>query len=137
MSEPDADKLRAAAVILANDHITAELVAGLGARRQRVILLKGGSLRRLVYDPEELRVSGDIDLLVDESHVSAIEVLLPDLGFRYVGVTVAGDGRARRRAWVHEKTNLPLELHTSLTGAEAPPADVWAALSDNTEVVEI
>jgi hypothetical protein len=133
----DAELLLGAAVSLANDHVTCSLLTGLRERDQRAILLKGASLRRIVYDPSEVRVSTDIDVLVEEGRMDAIETLLPELGFRYLGVTVAERGRRRRRAWVHEQTGLPLELHTSITGIEAPPDIVWAVLSRETEVETI
>jgi hypothetical protein len=122
---------------LANDHVTGLLLTGLRERDQRAILLKGASLRRLIYEPSEVRISNDIDVLVEERSIDAIEAVLPDLGFRYVGVTVAGPGRPRRRAWVHEQTGVPLELHTSITGINAPPEAVWVVLSQETEAEAI
>ena len=44
---------------------------------------------------------------------------------------------AARRAWVHEQTGIPVELHTSVTGMEASPDVVWAVLSEETEVEDI
>ena len=69
--------------------------------------------------------------------LDAVEAALPDLGFRYLGVTVAEGSRRRRRAWVHEQTGIPVELHTSITGMDAPPDVVWAVLSEETEVEAI
>ena len=66
-----------------------------------------------------------------------VEAALPGLGFRYLGVTVADASRRRRRAWVHEQTRVPLELHTSITGIGATPDVVWAMLSRETEVGSI
>jgi len=122
---------------LANDNVTCALLAGLENRGARAILLKGASLRRALYDPSDVRVSADIDLLVDEDNLGAVEVGLPDLGFLYLGVTVAEGSRRRRRAWVHEQTGIPVELHTSITGMEASPDVVWAVLSEETEVEDI
>ena len=82
-------------------------------------------------------MSADIDLLVDEDNLDAVEAALPDLGFRYLGVTVADGSRRRRRAWVHEQTGIPVELHTSITGMEATPDVVWAVLVRETEVETI
>jgi len=133
----DPELLRSAAVSLANDHVTRALLAGLGQRGQRAILLKGPSLRRVLYDPSDVRVSSDIDVLVDKRSLDAVEAALPDLGFRYLGVTVAERNRRRRRAWVHEQTGIPLELHTSITGMDASPEVVWEVLSEETEVAPI
>lgn len=138
VTEPaDAELLRGAAVSLANDHVTCTLITGLRERDQRAILLKGASLRRLVYDASEVRVSADVDVLVEERRLDAVEAVLPDLGFRYLGVTVADRNRRRRRAWAHEHTGIPVELHTSITGIDAPPDVVWGVLSHETEVEAI
>ena len=126
-----------AGIGLANDHVSCVLMTGLRHRGVRAILLKGASLRRLVYDQSEVRVSADVDVLVDEGSIDTVEAALSDLGFQYLGVTVADGRRHRRRAWVHEPTGIPLELHTSITGMEASPGDVWAVLSQETEVEAI
>jgi hypothetical protein len=130
----DPELLRRAALSLANDEVACALVAGLRERGLRTILLKGASLRRMLYDPSEVRVSADVDLLVDEHRLETLEAVLPELGFRYLGITVAGGGRRPRRAWVHEHTGTPVELHTSITGMDAAPQTVWAVLSQETEV---
>jgi hypothetical protein len=130
----DPELLRRAALSLANDEVACALVAGLRERGLRTILLKGASLRRVLYDPSEVRVSADIDLLVEERRLEPLEAALPDLGFRYLGITVADEGRRRRRAWVHENTGIPVELHTSITGMDAAPQTVWAVLSEETEI---
>ena len=122
---------------LANDYVTCALLTGLRERGRRAILLKGASLRRLLYDPSEVRVSADIDVLVEELSLDPVEAVLPDLGFRYLGITVADGVRRRRRAWIHEQTGIPLELHTSITGIDAPPEAVWEVLSRETEAETI
>ena len=138
MTEPaDRERLRDAALSLANDQVTCAVVTGLRARGLRVVLLKGASLRRLLYDHSEVRVSRDIDLLVDERSLVDVDGALADLGFRYLGVTVADPGRRRRRAWIHDQTGIPLEVHSSITGTEAPPEVVWAVLSRETELEAI
>ena len=136
-AQGDTERLRDAAISLANDHVTWALLTGLREMGLRAILLKGASLRRLLYDPSEVRVSTDIDLLVDETSLGDVEAALPGLGFRFIGVTVADASRRRRRAWVHEQTRVPLELHTSITGIGATPDVVWAMLSRETEVGSI
>jgi hypothetical protein len=135
VTEPaDRDLLRGAALSLANDTVTCALLTGLRERGLRAILLKGASLRSLLYEPSDVRVSADIDVLVEESGLDAVEAALPDLGFCYLGVTVADESRPRRRAWLHEQTGIPLELHTSITGMDAPPDVVWSVLSGQTAV---
>jgi hypothetical protein len=134
VTELDRDLLRGAALSLANDSVTCALLTGLQALGLRVILLKGASLRRLLYEPSHVRVSSDIDVLVDGRDFDAVEVTLPDLGFQYLGVTVADESRRRRRVWVHEQTGIPLELHTSVTGMDASPDVVWSVLSRETDI---
>ena len=67
MHESSDELLRAAAIKLANDHVSAQLVVDLRVHELRPILLKGASLRDLVYEPDDPRISNDIDLLVDET----------------------------------------------------------------------
>ncbi len=128
------ENLVGTALNLTNDHVTGVLLTGLRERDQRAILLKGASFRRLFSDSSDVRVSGDIDVLVEERRIDDVEAALPELGFRYLGVTVAEPGRRRRRAWIHGHTGIPLELHTSITGIDAPPDVVWTVLSQETEV---
>jgi hypothetical protein len=138
VNEPaDRDLLRGAGLILANDSVSCSLLTGLRERGLRAILLKGASLRRLLYQQSDVRISADIDVLVEEVVLDAVEAALPDLGFRFLGVTVADESRRRRRAWVHDQTAIPLELHTSITGMEAPADVVWSVLSGHTVVDEI
>jgi hypothetical protein len=135
MTEPaDRDFLRGAGLSLANDSVTCALLKGLRERGLRAILLKGASLRRLLYEPSDVRVSADIDVLVEESRLEAVEAALPDLGFRYIGVDVADERRPSARAWLQEQTQIPLELHTSITGIDAAADVVWRVLSAETEI---
>jgi hypothetical protein len=134
---PDSELLVRAGISIANDNVTCGLLTGLRERGARAVLLKGASLRRLVYDPSDVRVSNDIDILLDEDCIDAVDAVLPDLGFRYLGVTVADPRRRRRRLWIHEHTGIPVELHTSITGIGASPDVVWAVLSRETEIETI
>lgn len=126
-----------AAINLVNDHLTGALVDGLRRRGLRPIVLKGASVRRLLYGSSDERTSNDIDLLVSPTELPPVEAALPSLHWRYIGVTALGAGRDYRTTWMHEPTGIPLEIHTSLVGIGAPPVAVWRVLTARTESMEI
>ncbi len=132
-----AQRLLAAAHNLANDTVTGEVITGLRKSGARPILLKGPSVRSMLYPVEEERVSNDIDLLVDSAELASVESVLPELGFRFLGVDRLGAGRDADRLWLHEPTGLLLELHTTIVGIGAPPTSTWETLSAATETMDV
>ena len=131
------ERLLAAGHNLVNDLVTREVIEGLRARGTRPILLKGSSVRRLLYALDEERISNDIDLLIEAVELTEVEDALPMLGFRYFGVARLGAGRRGERWWLHEPTGLFVELHTTITGIGASPTIVWETLAANTETVKV
>jgi Uncharacterised nucleotidyltransferase len=136
MNTLDSEERLGAAVNLVNEHVTGLLIDGLRQRGLRPIVLKGASVRRMLYGSSEARVSYDIDVLVAPSDLAATEAALPELDFRYLGVSVVGSGRDYRATWKHEPTGLPLELHTTVPGIGVPPATVWRELASRTVRME-
>jgi hypothetical protein len=137
MNALDSEERFGAAVNLVNERVTGVLIDGLRKRGLRSIVLKGASLRRMLYGSSEARVSYDIDVLVAPSDLARVGAALPELEFRYLGVSALGAGRDYRATWQHEPTGLPLELHTTITGIGSPAADVWRVLASRTESMEI
>lgn len=134
---PPTEQLLAAGHNLVNDLITRKVMEGLRDGGTRPILLKGASLRRMLYAVDEQRVSNDIDLLVDSVELAYVEGVLPELGFRFLGVDRLGAGRNADRLWMHESTGFVLELHTTIVGIGAAPTSVWETLSAATETMDI
>lgn len=137
VSVSDRESLLAAATNLANDCVTATLVSDLRERGIRPILLKAASIRHLLDDSSDERVSYDIDLLMSERELGDVESVLPELGFESLGADTLGAGRDHDRVWVHTSTGLLVELHTSISGIAAPATHAWSALTFETDVLDI
>src|SRR3954471_11565323 len=127
----------AAGLNLANDAVTADLAARMRAAGMRGIVLKGPSLRRWLYGDEPARFSVDVDLLVDPPTFEAIDPVMRDAGWTYLGVNAIGGDRAHNRTWQHGPEGPMLELHQTIAGINAEPAEVWGVLSAHTEALAL
>ena len=127
----------AAGLNLANDAVTADLAARLRKAGVRGIVLKGPSLRRWLYDDEPERWSVDVDLLVDPGTFDAIDPVMHDAGWTYLGVNAIGGDRPHNRTWQHGREGPMLELHRSIAGMGAPAEEVWRVLSARTEAMPL
>src|SRR5947207_3065307 len=119
---PDAlpsPRVLAVAGNLANDRLTATIVAALRADGVRAIVLKGASIREWLYEEREERLSGDVDLLVPHAARDEIDARLRTLALRYVGPSKVGRGRAYARLWQQPHTGALVELHESISGIAA------------------
>src|SRR3954468_16702234 len=123
----------AAGLNLANDTVTAELAEHMRAAGMRGIVLKGPSLRRWLYGDEPVRFSVDVDLLVDPATFDAIDPVMSAVGWTYLGVNAIGADRDHNRTWQHGREGPMLELHRTIAGIRADPAEVWAVLSEHAE----
>lgn len=133
---PSEDRIWAAALTLAVDDATARIVSALRAVGVRPILLKGPAIARWLYDDDEVRPYGDIDLLVSPEDLGPAEELLEQLGFRNYGYE--GIHRLDHAdTWVPEAGQTSIDLHRTLLGAAAPPERVWETLSADTKTVKV
>ncbi len=116
----------------------ASVVAELRAAGVDALLLKGTSNERWLYDADEVRPSGDVDLLVAPSGLERAERRLQALGFvnKYDGVSPSW---AEEHADVWEPADglLPVDLHRRLWGVGASAADAWARLWAGREPLEL
>jgi hypothetical protein len=126
-------RVRAARLTARVDAVTAEVVGALDAAGVRPLLLKGPVHASLLYGEDEARSYIDADLLVAPHQLGAAERCLARLGFAQAlgdadvpGSEVAGD------TWRRPGGDPAVDLHRTLPGVRASPADLWAAVSDAT-----
>lgn len=120
------DRLRTIAATLAVDLVTAQVVQALDRAGHEAILLKGPSLAAWLYTDGTPRPYGDTDLLIDASRAKDVHDVLADLGFRHGGVSTVGEEALGTMPWV--RGTAAIDLHVTLGGMAADPAEVWSAL---------
>jgi hypothetical protein len=93
------------------------------------LLLKGPSNERWLYDRDEVRTAGDIDLLVAPAQFALAEQALKKAGFvnRYDGPAPLW-AEEHADPWVSDRWGLPVDLHRHLWGFRASPQRVWKEL---------
>ena len=95
------------------------LLRALDAAGIPVIVLKGACLAELAYPERALRPMGDIDLLVREEHVDAVEPALRGIGYRIThDAPTREDLKVRHHHWIFQgdepARGIPVEVHWSL-----------------------
>lgn len=119
---------------LAVDANAVEAVRALRSQGIRPILLKGASFARWLYADPLSRLYGDVDLLVaPEQHALAGETL-ERLGYR----NHTEDAAAHACMWI--RGELPeeiIDLHRRLCFTTVGDGEVWAALSESTDTLEL
>jgi hypothetical protein len=130
------DREEAVAVGLVLDAAAAEAVSALGKAGVGAVLLKGASFERLLYDPGEPRMYGDIDLLVAAEQLRAAARVLEALGYRPRQAELSPRHVDHAKLWVRDADRMNLDLHRSLVGVGAG-VDPWTTLSAETETMEI
>jgi hypothetical protein len=120
--------VEAAAIGITVDAVAAELVQALRAADIRSILLKGASFDRWLYDADAPRPYFDVDLLVDPDDIARAGPVLTALGFARVRADTQPE---HSEDWLRD--GIGADLHATLFGTGAPPAEVWEALAERTE----
>lgn len=118
------------------DRTTARVAEALEREGVRCILLKGPVLERWLYEGSS-RSYVDVDLLVAPDHLARAEVVLAGLGYSralQASDIPPFDRELHADTWCAAK-GPAVDLHRTLAGAAAPPAAVWAALSEDIEVM--
>ena len=138
-TEPARPLLVAAARNLKADAVTAEVVTALRAHGLRSILLKGPTIERWLYGPDEARSYVDSDLLLSPSGFRAARPVLEGLGFMEHPENVDTPERGLPHAvpWTRPADDAQLDLHRNLTGPGVEPAEVWDALLLHSEPMEV
>jgi hypothetical protein len=122
--------LRAAALSLRVDAVTAEVISKLRSAGVRAILLKGPSIATWLYADGTARPYRDTDLLVAPDALRATSRALRGLGFReQPGVS--------SYTWFRRSDRSIVDLHDTLFGVEANKNHAWVVLSEATETMRI
>jgi hypothetical protein len=114
---------------LAIDHFAAEVVRAWREVGIEPILLKGPTVAEWLY-PDEIRLYGDADLLVEPERVWEAASVLERLGFSPLAERVA----AHAHPW-HRPDGASIDLHVQLFSTHATPSEAWRELQQWTEVV--
>jgi hypothetical protein len=133
---PTGEARSRAARVIGVDLQTGTVARGLRAAGVRAILLKGPALTDLLYDPGELRTYADVDLLIAEADAPRAATVLTQLG--YQPLVEDGALRGHRPLHAHEWTApsaASVDLHRTLPGASAAPAEVVAHLAAHTRTL--
>lgn len=132
-SELPWDPLEAAGLGLVVDAATAEAVAAFRAAGIRSILLKGASFDAWLYEPEEPRAYGDVDLLVSGDDVERAGDVVRRLGYRRRAGREPARTVEHAQVWVRSRDDMCVDLHVTLGGADRADVDPWAVLSADTD----
>lgn len=126
--------MRAAAMSLAVDLVTAEVVPALRHAGVPCLLLKGPTIARWLYGDGGGRSYADTDLLVPPDQVPRAEETLSGLGFsRYLDAADMLGWELGANRWQRGRDGTDVDLHWTLTGVKADPQRVWRCLSAETE----
>jgi Uncharacterised nucleotidyltransferase len=132
---PPSPGIRATALALAVDAVTAEVVTALRDAGIRPLLLKGPSIAGWLYGDGAARPYGDSDLLVSPGSYRPAENALRALGFRPLGYL--SQGHVDSQAWLRHSDNASVDLHRSLVGVCASPDVLWEELAVKTETLRV
>jgi hypothetical protein len=137
MADIDDREVAAAIHCLRTDAMTAEVVSRFRAESIRCICLKGPGLVRWLY-PDMSRTYRDTDLLVRPDQIATAEAALKDMGFEHPPLDdLPGDRPWHAHMWILPGRNLGVDLHRFLIGCKQPAEVVWAAMSADTDVLEL
>jgi hypothetical protein len=130
------DRFEAVAVGAAVNAAAAEAVSALREAGIRSVLLKGASFERWLYGPDEPRMYGDVDLLVDARDREQAEGVLERLGYRPRSAELSPTHTDHAWLWLRASDHMHLDLHRSLLGVGAE-VNAWEILAAETEVMEV
>jgi Uncharacterised nucleotidyltransferase len=120
------------------DLLAAEVVAELGTAGVRVVLLKGPSLARWLYETSSDRPYVDCDLLVGPQDHARTEEVLRALGFaRMLGDEDTPGWHQPAHRWSRGPNHPSVDLHRTLTGVGAPAERLWEVLTSESEVMTL
>ncbi len=129
--------MQAAASALVIEQGVAEVVSALREAGVRAVLLKGASFERWLYDPDEPRMYGDIDLLVRDRDLGPAAEVLTELGYRRWSEELAPRHTDHAKVWIRAADKMEVDLHRSLIGVEAHEVDPWTVLNEETELTRL
>jgi hypothetical protein len=131
------DPVEAAATGLVVQAAAGEAIDALRSAGIRSILLKGASFEEWLYDADEPRMYGDIDLLVAGADFDGAGRVLAKLGYEQWSDERAPTHTDHAKVWIRGRDSMHLDLHRTLVGVNAGDADVWASLAAETEPMHV
>lgn len=90
--------------------------------REPTIVLKGIICRSLYSDGQDLRVSGDEDLLVDEANFERISAILERCGYHGEEADIAHMETLQEVTFINKEASLAIELHINPPRQSERPA---------------
>jgi hypothetical protein len=127
---------RLIAANLAVDVVTVEVVEALRGEGVANMLLKGPAISAWLYgeETETPRTYDDLDLLVSPDAVDRSHRVLARLGFvnRFAGFA-PGESVEHSSEWWRPGSPVAVDLHRSVFGAKADPADIWRAFESDSD----
>jgi hypothetical protein len=130
--------VRAAARGLAADVVAAEVLAAFADRQISSLLLRGPAFQRWLFSPDEVRGYVDVDLLVCPADQARAEPVLRGLGFSPLveESELRGHRPLHATEWMRAE-GVSVDVHETVSGADAPPEVVWDALRAHAVVLEV
>jgi Uncharacterised nucleotidyltransferase len=126
--------MRATAVSLAVDLVTAEVASALRRAGVACLLLKGPTIASWLYGDGGVRPYADTDLLVPPDRVPEAEKVLASLRFsRYLDAADTLGWELGANRWQRRRDGADIDLHWTLIGVKADPQHVWERLSAKPE----
>jgi hypothetical protein len=117
------------------DAVTAEVVTAMRNAGVRPLLLKGPSTQAWLYRDHALRPYIDTDLLVAPDRYRSAGAVLRGLGFH--PMSYSQQGHLDSQTWIRDRDSSYVDLHRSVMGVSAPPAEVWRELSANVDTLRV
>jgi hypothetical protein len=121
---------------LAVDVVTAEVIEALRGEGVASMLLKGPAISAWLYgeETEAPRTYDDLDLLVPPDAVERSDRVLARLGFANRFAEFAtGESVEHSSEWWRPGSPVAVDLHRSVFGARADPADIWQAFESDSD----
>jgi hypothetical protein len=134
---PPWDPFRAAVLGIAIDRATAEAVVAFRDAGVRSIVLKGSSFDAWLYDSDEPRLYGDIDLLIPAPEEEEAGRVLEALGYRQLSDREPEAVAEHATVWARPADSMHVDLHRTLNGVEASGIDLWEVLAADTESMQV
>lgn len=129
LENPTADPRVAVGLVMAIDVATAELVSSFDEAGVAVILLKGPTTARWLYETSSSRPYFDIDVLVRPSDRGGAEGELRRMGFRYVHADT------HSRVWA--RRSLCVDMHEQVAGVNVDARHAWTVLAGDAERINV
>lgn len=129
--------LSAAALRLRVDYAAAEAIRALAERDIACILLKGASITRWLYEPEDGRAYADCDLLVRPGEFEVAVDTLRTLGYEpeLDEAHMPSWWREHALSAVRQKDGVAIDLHRNLPGTSVTDERLWSTLSAKTDTL--